>query len=70
MTESEIIDKVYEDTIEQAAKILFQELMIADNNGTVRHESAERRFRAGLLLARAARDRAKSLRGVNDEHRE
>ena len=64
MTESEIIDKVYEDVIEQAAKILFQELMIADSNGTIRHESAERRFRAALSVAASARDRAKSLRGV------
>ncbi len=64
MTESEIIDKVYEEVIEQAAKILFQELMVSDSNGTVRHENAERRFRAGLTAAASARDRAKSLRGV------
>ncbi len=66
MTESEIIDKVYEEIIAQAAKILFQEIMVADYNGTVRIDSAERRFRAALTAAAGARDRAKSLRGVGN----
>jgi len=61
MTESEIIDRVYEQTIEQAAKILIQDLMIQDNNGTIRHDNAERRFRYALTAAAAARDRAKEI---------
>jgi len=61
MTDSDIIDKVYEQTIEQAARILFQELMLEDYANTVRHETAERRFKAGLNAAAAARDRAKVL---------
>jgi hypothetical protein len=61
MTESEIIDKVYEDIIAQAAKVLLLDFMVDDNLLTVRHESAERRFRAGLSAAATARDRAKVL---------
>jgi hypothetical protein len=61
MTESKIIDKVYEDTIEQAARILFQELMIEDHNGTVRHENAKRRFRYALKAAMDACIRTKAL---------
>jgi hypothetical protein len=59
VTVREIIDRVYEDNIEQAARMLFQELMI--ENGAVRQETAERRFKAGLKAAAAARERARIL---------
>lgn len=66
MTENEIIDKVYAEIIEQAAKICFQELMLEDYTGTVRHENAERRFRFALTAAAVARNRIKSLKGINE----
>jgi hypothetical protein len=62
MTESEIIDRVYEQTIEQAARVLFGELMLTDINTTVRHENAERRFKYALTAAAFARDRAKVIK--------
>jgi hypothetical protein len=61
MTEAEIIDKVYADTVEQQARTLLQELMVENPDNTVRHENAERRFRYGLKAAMSARDRAKVL---------
>jgi hypothetical protein len=61
MTESEIIDRVYEQTIEGAARLLFQELMFPDIDTTARHENAERKFKAALKAAAFARDRAKTL---------
>ena len=61
MTKNEIIDKVYEKWVEQAANQLFSVLMIEDNNGTVAHANAEQRFRYGISMATAARDRAKVL---------
>jgi hypothetical protein len=61
MTELEIIDKVYENWVEQATAQLFSVLILEDNNGTVAHESAERRFRYALKMAAGTRDRAKGL---------
>jgi len=67
INDGEIIDRVYEQTVEQAARVLFNELMIEDHSGTVRHANAERRFRYGLKLAAAARDRAKFLIQGNEQ---
>ncbi len=63
MTESEIIDKVYDDTIEQAVRMLFQSLMLSESYSYVRHEEAERRYKFALTAAETARNRAKSLKG-------
>jgi hypothetical protein len=59
MTQAEIVEKIYEKTIEQQAEILFQELMIEDRND--RHASAKRRFQNGLKAATFARERALSF---------
>lgn len=60
MTESEIIDKVYRDIIEQEAIVLFRELMNDDQHNDW-HQKAELRFSVALKAAAVARERAKAL---------
>jgi hypothetical protein len=54
-----IVERVFEETVEQMVSILMQELMSEDRNN--RHAEAERRFQNGLALAVRARDRIKDL---------
>ena len=56
-----IVDRAFEEIIEQMTVILMQELMSDDRNN--RHGEAERRFQNGLTLAMRARDRIKELMG-------
>jgi len=56
-----IVDRAFEEIIEQMTVILMQELMSDDRNN--RHAEAERRFQNGLTLAMRARDRIKELMG-------
>jgi predicted oxidoreductase len=61
VTEAEIIDKVYDNAIEQAAIVLFHELINDDRKGW--HAKAERNFRDALKANAMARERAKILLG-------
>ena len=54
-----IVDRAFEEIIEQMTVILMQELMSDDRNN--RHGEAERRFQNGLTLAMRARERIKEL---------
>jgi hypothetical protein len=54
-----IVERVFEETVEQMISILMQELMLDDRNN--RHAEAERRFQNGLTQAVRARDRVKDL---------
>ena len=56
-----IVDRAFEEIVEQMTVILMQELMSDDRNN--RHAEAERRFQNGLTLAMRARDRIKELMG-------
>jgi hypothetical protein len=57
-----IVDRAFEEIIEQMTVILMQELMSDDRNN--RHAEAERRFQNGLTVAMRARDRIKELVGA------
>jgi hypothetical protein len=59
MTDPEIIDKAYEDTIQQIYSVLYSALLIPQDAN--RREEAERRFQVGIRRAREIRDRAKQL---------
>jgi len=56
---SEIIDKVYEDFIAEAAKLLLLELVLDDRDG--RHAGSIRRFQNGMKAAAVAREHIKNL---------
>lgn len=55
----EIIDKVYEDFIAEAAKLLLLELVLDDRDG--RHAGSIRRFQNGMKAAAVAREHIKNL---------
>jgi hypothetical protein len=61
VTDAEIIDKVYESIIAEAATTMFKELVFGNNVGTTRQDYTERRFSYAIKAAAAVRERAKAL---------
>ena len=59
MTDEQLIEEVYQDTVERMCSQLFNVLLVSQNGAE--REEAEQRFQAGVLKAREARDRAKKL---------
>jgi len=63
MTDPDIIQQAYEDTIKQFYGILFDASVLAKT--TDDQSQAEQRFKAGVLKAREVRDKAISLVSQN-----
>jgi hypothetical protein len=59
MTDQEIIDKAYEETIQQIYSVFYGALVVPRDSS--QREDAERRFQIGVRRAREIRDRAKQL---------
>ena len=59
MSEKEIVDQVYDHTVEQICTQLFNALI--NPNNAVNYAAAERNFQTGLRRAKEIRERAKQL---------
>lgn len=59
MSEKEIVDQVYDDTVEQICTQLFNALI--NPNNAANYAAAESNFQSGIRRAKEIRERAKQL---------
>jgi hypothetical protein len=67
MSEGEIVDQVYEHTVQQICTQLFNALI--NPNNAANYQNAERNFQTGIRRAQEVRDRAKQLLASSSSER-